>query len=74
MMKQHITIAIIATFIISIVIGVAQVAATSNRIIALPTPQRQALQANGQVTPWGVAAAGLTGLPIRRQIPARRLC
>ena len=39
-MKQHITIAIIATFIISIVIGVAQVAATSNRVIALPTPQR----------------------------------
>lgn len=62
-MKQHITIAVIAMFIISIVIGVAQVAATSNRVIALPTPQRQALQANGQVTPWGVAATGLHDLP-----------
>jgi len=63
MMKQHITIAVIATFIISIVIGVAQVAATSNRIIALPTPQRQALQVSGQVTPWGVVAAGLHDVP-----------
>ena len=40
MMKQHIIIGVIATVIISIVIGVAQVAATSNRVIALPTPQR----------------------------------
>ena len=62
-MKQHIIIGVIAIFVLSIVIGVAQVAATSNRIIALPTPQRQALQASGQVTPLGVATAGLHDLP-----------
>jgi len=72
-MKQHITIVVIATFIISIVIGVAQVAATTNRIIALPTPQRQALQVSGQVTPWGVAAAtpnnGITYTPSNTRTP-----
>ncbi len=62
-MKQHITIGVIAIFVLSIVIGVAQVAATSNRVIALPTPQRQTLQASGHVTSWGVAATGLHDLP-----------
>jgi alpha-tubulin suppressor-like RCC1 family protein len=62
-MKQHLSIAIIAAFVISIVIGGVQIATTQNRLISLPTPQRQVPVVAGQVTTWGNASSGLHAVP-----------
>lgn len=63
-MKQNIVFGVVATFLLSIIIGVVQVAAIRNRVIALPTPQRQSLPESGQVSTWGVPSAGLHDLPV----------